>query len=157
MLLHVHLVLECVEILLPHGLLQTGIAVRLGAVNLQPEAVQLTAVFPDVESRARLEVGAVGQLKLDQLRTKGHQREVQVIHGGDPVDREVGDLPEAGEGEEGVWPRHAQVDLGDVGAQLLQEKELNCLHINQELPEGPQCTLGCTGRVLDRCTPSALG
>ena len=41
-------------------------------------------LLSDVEGSARLEVCAVGQLQLDQLGTKSHQREVEVLHGGYP-------------------------------------------------------------------------
>ena len=41
-------------------------------------------LLPDVEGSARLEVCAVGQLQLDQLGTKSHQGEVEVLHRGYP-------------------------------------------------------------------------
>ena len=41
-------------------------------------------LLSDVEGSARLEVRAVGQLQLDQLGTKSHQREVEVLNRGYP-------------------------------------------------------------------------
>ena len=41
-------------------------------------------LLSDVEGSAGLEVHAVGQLQLDQLGTKSHQGEVEVLHGGYP-------------------------------------------------------------------------
>ena len=41
-------------------------------------------LLSDVEGSAGLEVCAVGQLQLDQLGAKSHQREVKVLHRGYP-------------------------------------------------------------------------
>ena len=74
----------------------------------------------DVESGPRLEVCAVGQLQLHKLWSKSHQRQVEVLHGGNPVDGEMGDLPEARQREECVRPGHAEVHPSHVGAKLLK-------------------------------------
>ena len=63
------------DVLLGQDLPQPGVAVGVRTVDVQPEVAETGAVLPDVESSPRLEVGAVGQLELHQLRSESLRHE----------------------------------------------------------------------------------